>query len=250
LTPSPAISTLGPLGAQRAQVADLVLGQQARVHLVDAGGARDVPRSALFIAGEHDDAPHADGGELLDRGGGLGSHRIAQPQQAGQPPVDQHRHRRLTVFAGGGDRGVGGQQPRRADHHLVALDRRLDAQPRPHLEGGRFGHRDAASDSGIDDGATEQVLGSLLGGGGQAEQGVGAPRAAGPIDGGSGIDGGESRTARGEGAGLVERDGVDRRQPLDRLAALHQHALAAESRDSGRHRRRRRPAPARRDRRR
>ena len=190
--------------------------------------------------------------QLLDRRRRLGPQRVAQTEEAGGAAVDHRHHRRLAVGGRGGEveaarararrssrsrslspRSRPREHPRRAHRHLAALDRRLDAEPGSHLEADRRRQRQAAGARGVDHGASEQMLGRLLGGGGETQHGVG-------VEAGGRIDSDQRGTAEGERAGLVERDGVDRRQALDRLAALDQHALAAQPRDRRRHRRRRR----------
>jgi hypothetical protein len=102
----------------------------------------------------------------------------------------------------------------------VALDRARDALAGRGVEVGDVRDRQPASVGGVDDGAAERVLGGASTRRGEPQQLV-------AVEAGGRDDRGDRRAALGEGAGLVDDEGVDLLHQFERLGVLDQHAEPA-----------------------
>ncbi len=204
--------------------------------------ARDCLGGPSVVAGEHGDRDP----EPSQLGDGLGRsclERVCDRDDGGRPAVDRREDRGLAV----GRQGVGRCHERRrvdslrleeagaTDEDPVGTDGRRhpaagDAQEigrvrEDELAGlGRFAH----------DRVAERVLRAALRRRDKAEDRVFVERAVGADD------VGDPRPALGEGAGLVEDDGLDRAEPFEGLGVAEQDAvlgsLARPDHDRGRRR--------------
>ena len=152
---------------------------------------------------------------------GVGDHEHRR-----RPAIPARRDGRLTTLLGGATRGVelGGEmhrpvveQSRTADHERVAFDDSLHAETLAVAERLDGGQRAVLGLRGRGDRTRDRVLGSVLQRPHQA-QGLGAVDAFGDGD----LD--QRHLAGGDGAGLVEHDGVHLARGFEHLRSLDQQA--------------------------
>ncbi len=128
---------------------------------------------------------------------------------------------------------MAGNEMRAADQHQTAVDSAGDTLARRLHHLGRDRQRQTLAARLGDDGLGDDVLRRLVERGGDAQHFVGR-HALGRMD------GHDLRLAVGQRAGLVEHDGADPRQRLDRLTALDQDAELGGARQAGNNRHRHR----------
>src|SRR5699024_5290608 len=104
--------------------ADLVLGQQIGLDLVDAGLGGDVPCGVLRVTGEHHPAAHPLPLQLGEGRRGIGAQAVGEDQGAGERAVDADVDRRLAGLQLGElhSRGVRVHVGGLADDDVAALD--------------------------------------------------------------------------------------------------------------------------------
>ena len=165
LTPSPTIATTRPSVLQPLDHVDLVGGQHAGDHLVDADLGGDRAGGPLVVAGEqHRRQPEA--AQPAHRLGGGRLHGVGDDEHAARPAVPADRDRRCgrrprAASTAAGSSGGSAlrpvrEQPRPADQHGVAVDDALHAEP---LDVGELLDRGRGPVAGaVDDGPGHRVL--------------------------------------------------------------------------------------------
>ena len=194
------------------------------------GGDAEFPGDRLgggaVVAGGHDDVDIslAEGGKRLSRGR---LDRIGHGKPARQLAVHRRQQRDLAVAAqglqlrlrSGGVDAEALHQTRRAEHDVAAIDAALDALARDGLEGFRRRQLKSARFGALDDGLGQGMLARLLQARGQAQEHA-------FVEAVERRDVGEDGLAFGERACLVDDDGIDGCQPLQRLGIFDEDALA------------------------
>ena len=204
--------------------AALVLGQHLGVDLVDAEPPRHGFGGRAAVAGRHDhlQPERAERGDRLRR---RRPDRIGDRDDAGEPAVEGDEHDGLALLAALGCRRghrldrdmLVVHQPAVAEEHGASGDLAADALAGERLEIARLLGREVPLARGGDDRLGERMLAAGLDRGGIAENLVfGEARRR--------LDAGELRLALGEGAGLVDDDGVDRGHALERLGVADEDA--------------------------
>ena len=117
----------------------------------------------------------------------------------------------------GGVYGEGLEEPGVADGHRASGDGAVDALTGDGGEGGRLARGEPLGFGGVHDGGGERVLAGALERGGELEQVVLG-------DAWLGEDGGQGGSAFGEGAGLVEEEGVDLAEGFESLRVADENS--------------------------
>ena len=251
LTPSPAIATTRPSLAEPLDDVALVVGQHLGLDPVDAEAAGDGLGGDPVVAGEHDDLDAVGAQRLERRGGGL-----LDGVGDGDDPGD------LVVDADEDDGGAVGAEPvglgasaalvstpwPARNSALPSRTRRPSTRPDDALAGrgvevgdvrDRSGRRrSAASTTAAPSGCSEA-----------RSTPAASRRSSSRSNPAAGTIVGDRRLALGEGAGLVDDEGVDLLHQLERLGVLDQHAEAGAAADADHDRHRRGQARAHRGRR-
>ena len=215
------------LGTHLLDVGVLVLRQQVGLELGDAGGLGDARRSHLVVARKHDEVldakrlelSHGLGNALLDGvGDGQHAHKLAAHGQVERrQPLGLHGDLR-GLLVGDLDALVLDHEVARADHDALAVERARDAVGDDVLHlGVALAVLEVPLLRGAYHGAGHGVREVLLEAGGEAQHLVAAPAV-------ERHDAREARRGLGEGAGLVEDDGVGGGDLLEVTRALDREA--------------------------
>jgi hypothetical protein len=201
----------------------LVLGEDLGHDLVDAEVGADGVGHLAGVAGDHDD-PLAHGLELGHRFPGFRAQFVLQGQRPDDLALPGQVEDRSTPGLPSGDgvlqrRGLVespfAQQGRAAHRVAAALHGGLDTAPGDGSESAGGGQR-AALGGGGDNGPGQGMLAVGLHGAGQAQH-------LRLVDAGAGYAG-QGVLSLGQGAGLVEEDGVDGPHPFEGQTVLDQDA--------------------------
>ncbi|CVM15383.1 Uncharacterised protein [Streptococcus pneumoniae] len=224
------------LGLQGLDRLELVLGQQARPHVVDAHLPGHGLRDAGMVAGQHHDLADADPVQRPDHARGLGPEGVCDGEDAERDAVDDDRRRgpaRLRELGRDGLDPVGRGRIHAAlaqhrhvahgDDAAVHLSGEPAAEDDVHIRGQRAVQQ-AAVPACRDDRRGQRVVRGRLEPCGPAQHlvlGPGLER----------DDVCQLGGARREGAGLVDGDGVDLRGALKELPSLDEHAVLGAAAD-------------------
>ncbi len=163
--------------------------------------------------------------ELGDGFGGRGLYGIGNRDEAGKLAVGAQEHDRLALFAprlcGLGKRRRGDteafHEPRIAERRHAPANASLDALTGDGLEALDLGRLQTALLSAAQNRRRKRMLAASLQGGCKAQHLVG-------LEARRYLDPGQRRLAFGQRPGLVDDDGIDQSEPLERRGIAHQHA--------------------------
>jgi hypothetical protein len=220
------------LGSEPLDDPGLGVGQHVGLDLVDAELVGDGAGGGSVVAGQHDDA-QAGGLQRRDRRRRRGLDRVGDADEAGRAAIDGDEDgggavapQRLGRGLEGRDRDAGlGHDAAVADDQPAPIDAAGDALAGRGVEPGHRQQRQAAVDGGPHDGGAERMLAAALETGGEAEK-------LGTVDAVCGLQSDHRGAAFGQRAGLVDDQGVDRLQALQRFRVLDQDARAGAATDA------------------
>ena len=232
--PSPTIAT-GPRSASSASTARSLSSGSIPARYSSAPTRALTPaRDPLGVAREHDHAPDAGARAApRDRGGRLRTRLVGEPEDRQRAVALAEHHRGLPARL----------EPQRVLGHARRGARSPGAARRPTARGRRRGRRRRGraaprsrppsptarprSRAACDERLGQRVLGALARPPPPARA---SPSSEPPSSAPTWLS---TRPADGQRAGLVDRDGPDAREVLQRLAALDEHAVAGGAADRG-----------------
>src|SRR6266508_2596327 len=210
--------------AQCLDVGGLVVGQQPGVDVGDAELGGDGGGDSRVVAGEHDGVADTQLPQGLHGGGGVGAQLVGQAEQADQLSVVGDGDRGQPGLLDRGQAALRGFGVGAADADVATVDGGVRADAGQGLRVGCGLKGQAAVGGGAGDGLRDRVGGGGFDGGGQRQDLVFGAAV-------EGVHGDQRGLATGEGAGLVEGDGVDGGEVFEVDAALDEDAVAGAAGD-------------------